>query len=264
MEPKPRKPVLPSPDLEEAVRTMKLRSTATGVNAHPNKADLLKMMVHAPMSRSSIASDILAIEDAATDSQSLASGSSNAKRSSSPLPLPPAQEPVPTAQPLPPDARQPRKSVPEVLNDLKMAVLVSKSKGKNHLSGEQGLEKDEEAKQAEAVKREAMDAAKDARASKRQKQEKAVNPKACVGTMASQKTERREKKMLAKITSEPKQVQKKGKTNEPVKMDRKNVASRAYHAMLKKMEKEMCHEMAELTLKPWKIGTRKTRNDTFL
>ena len=112
------------------MRTIKLRSTASGVNLHPQKKDLLAMMQMVLLvARGRPPSEQLALEDQRAEMQSLKSESS-ARTTQSPLPLPAPAEAERQQHPLPTLDVSKRKTVPELLADLKMAYQVSRSKTK--------------------------------------------------------------------------------------------------------------------------------------
>ncbi|CAK9052163.1 unnamed protein product [Durusdinium trenchii] len=121
-------PAAPSPELEEAIRTMKLRSSATGVSSNPGKQDFMNWLnnLRDPSGSSSSqmsGQELLPIEDGKMDSQSIGSGAD-------PIPLLSASIALCKLKQEEKESVKVKKSVAKTLLELKNACADSQKKGK--------------------------------------------------------------------------------------------------------------------------------------
>ena len=131
-------PTHTSTELEEAVRTMPLRKNATGVSPHPPKKDLLQWLNLVPLvAQGSAPSELVPVEDQNAETQSSKSETSTPRSTPSLLPLPAPQPPAAPEKMLPATDGSKKKSVAEVLTDMKLAYQRSKSQTKPVLEDKQ-------------------------------------------------------------------------------------------------------------------------------
>lgn len=217
--------MVPSLELEEVVRTLKLRGNASGISLHLSKADLKNMLLmpqqRGPASIAESTSSKLAIEDGAVDSQS--SDASVASEES-------CMALQPIAAKLAATAREPpsrKKSVADTLAELKHAVKAAKA---------------EESPAPTQEKDEGKQPKKPGKGVKRPQDDEEIvksddKPKAKKRVEQAEPKEKPKKK-----TKKQKAVKKK----KELKMTRKCYTSRAYHAVLLKKSKVMSVERAKV------------------
>ena len=148
-----------------------------------------------------------------------------------------------------------KKSVAEVLTDMKLAYQRSKKQTKPVLEDKQvkEVEISQERRQPLPSPVRALEPARE----KRKASQCAAADAKPVAKQKAAAVKSKSKKLPAKEKQQRKTKQAAKPTNgKPLKMDRKNVASRAYHAMLSKMEKTMSKELA-------KIHARKAHADAL-
>lgn len=219
----------PSIELEEAVRTLKLRGNASGISVHLTKADLKNMLLlPRPCGPSSIAASDTskrAIEDGKEESQESQSSAASVVSEEPPVAL------QPVAAKLAASAREPcsrKKSVAETLAELKSAVKAVKAEEPAAPAREEH-EENQRKKPTKGVKR-SRDDEKIVKSDSKPKAKKHVK-QADETKKAKQKKSQKKKAVCEK---------------KEVKMTRKCFTSRAYHRVLSKESKVMSVERAKV------------------